>query len=106
VNQLIKKIALEAMNASSPLRFMEATVVSAPPDLKIELRDNDKLIIPTDLIIVSEYLSKHTRQIRVNGGTPQTYEFMDELKSGDRVMVAAIQGGQSFFILDRFVSYE
>ncbi|ANB56129.1 hypothetical protein GFC29_3133 [Anoxybacillus sp. B7M1] len=83
--QMIKKIALEAVQAESPLRFLEAIVVSAPPDFQIKLRDNNKLIIPEDLISIAERLT----------------ELGKELKIGDRVMVAAIQGGQSFFIIDR-----
>lgn len=32
-------------------------------------------------------------------------EFLDELKKGDKVLVASFQGGQKFFILDRIVTY-
>ncbi|EID42851.1 DUF2577 domain-containing protein [Parageobacillus thermoglucosidasius] len=101
--QTIKKIALEAVQAESPLRLVEATVVSPPPDIQIRLKGNPKLLIPSDIISIAEHLTKHKRQIRVNGGTVQEYEFVDELKMNDRVMVAIIQGGQSFFIIDRIV---
>jgi Protein of unknown function (DUF2577) len=101
VIQTIKKIALEAVQAESPLRLVEATIVSPPPDIQIRLKNNPKLVIPSDIISIAEHLTRHKRQIRVNGGTVQEYEFMDELKTGDKVMVAAIQGGQSFFIIDR-----
>ena len=100
MNQLIKNIAIDAFKGSAPLRFLEAVVVSSSP-IKIKLRNNDKLVIPSEVILIAEHLTKHTRQIKVNG-TVETCEFMDELKNGDRVMVAAIQGGQSFFIIDRF----
>lgn len=84
--QTIKKIALEAVQAESPLRLVEATVVIPPPDIQIRLKSNPKLIIPSDIISIAERLTEPGK----------------ELKIGDRVMVAIIQGGQSFFILDRF----
>jgi hypothetical protein len=128
MNQTIKRLAMEAMLNSSPLQLIEAVVVSSPPDIKIKLKDNAKLVIPNDLIMVSEHLTRHTgtgniSNANVSGnlsdaGDPKhthniqslslsnaKIDFTDELKNGDRVMVAAIQGGQSFFIIDRFKSY-
>jgi hypothetical protein len=99
--QTIKKIAIEAVESMQPLELMEAEVTSASPNLEIKLKSNAKLLIPNELINVAEHLTNHKRQIRVNGGTVQTYEFMDELKVGDKIMVASYQGGQSFFIVDR-----
>ncbi|MGE6260864.1 DUF2577 domain-containing protein [Heyndrickxia sporothermodurans] len=101
---LIKKIAVEAAESMSPLVIDEAEVVSSPPNIQIKLKDNPKLVIPSDLIIISEHLTNHTRDLRLDEDEEiQTYEFVDELKVGDQVMVATIQGGQSFFILDRYV---
>jgi len=46
--------------------LMEAEVVSAPPELKIKLKGNDKLIIPKELIVVAEHLTKeYKREIKV-----------------------------------------
>lgn len=103
--QIIKKMAAEAALSGEPVQYYEALVVSAPPNLQIKLKDNAKLVIPKDLITVSEHLTKHTRRVKVDGGGTQTHEFIDELKKGDKVRVASMQGGQSFFILDRFKSY-
>lgn len=100
MKQKIKKIVLEVINTLGIVRVVESTVVSARP-LSIQLGNNKKMKLPSDVLIVAEHLTNHTREIRVNGGTVQTYEFMDGLKTGDKVMVAVIQGGQSFFIIDR-----
>lgn len=100
MKQKIKKIVLEVLNTLGIVRFVKSTVVSASP-LNIQLGNNKRMILPSSVIIVSEHLTNHKREIRVNGGAVQTYEFMDELKKGDKVMVAVVQGGQSFFIIDR-----
>lgn len=100
MKQRLMNIAMQGFEVKGPLRMLEAVVVSDSP-VSIRLKSNAKLEIPNEIIIVSEHLTNHTRQMRVNGGTVQTYEFMDGLKTGEKVMVAAIQGGQSFFILDR-----
>lgn len=126
--QVIKKITSETNRSESPLEIVEAVVVSDPPDLKIKVKDNDKLIIPAEIIQVSEHLTRHIRtadisgtviasSMTANGTGPHKHEitsvslegadveFTDELKIGDQVMVAILQGGQSFFIFDRVTSY-
>jgi hypothetical protein len=125
VGQIIKKLAKEAVDSSGPLQFIEAEVHSAPPNIQLRLKENTKLIIPKEFISVSEHLTRHKRIADISssniaesmtsaGYTAHTHnitaltmkdaqiEFKDELKKGDRVMVAAIQGGQSFFVIDRF----
>ncbi|MGE8207687.1 DUF2577 domain-containing protein [Heyndrickxia sp. NPDC080065] len=102
--EIMKKIAFEAIQSMSPLVIEAAEVVSSPPNIELRFKDNQKLVIPSELIIVSEHLTNHTREIRLDEDEEiQSYEFVDELKIGDQVMVAAIQGGQSFFIIDRYV---
>lgn len=126
--QIIKKAAKDANQSESPLEIIEAVVSIAPPNLKIKVKNNAKLDIPTEIIQVSEHLTKHKRTANVtgaviassmtpNGQGPHTHditgvdieeadiEFTDELKLGDQVMVAKLQGGQSFYIFDRVVSY-
>lgn len=121
--QTIKRMAKETMDSSGPLQFLEGEVYSSPPNIKLKLKDNSKLIIPSEFIRVAEHLTRHKRIANINGGSGSTssagdpehthdiqslqfdnaqIEFVDELKIGDKVMVAAVQGGQSFFVIDRF----
>ncbi|GIN71124.1 hypothetical protein J14TS2_15990 [Bacillus sp. J14TS2] len=81
MNQLIKQIALDAMEHSKPVKIFEATVSSSPPNIQIRLRSNPKLIIPKDLIIALDSSS--------------------DVKAGDTVMVASLQGGQAFLIMGK-----
>jgi len=125
LNQIIKKMAVEAMNAGGAFEFIEGEVYSAPPNIKLKLKNNNKLIIPSQFITVPEHLKRHKRKANISssnvsesmtaaGDPSHTHnitsitlrdaeiEFTDELKVGERVMVAVVQGGQSFFIIDRF----
>lgn len=123
MNQTIKKMAVEAIRATGMLELIEAEIYSGSP-VRLKLKGNDKLIIPSDFITVPEHLTRHKSRVNIssaivsdsmtsNGDPSHTHniqsikltnaeiEFLDELKTGDKVMVAAVQGGQSFFIIDR-----
>jgi hypothetical protein len=99
LSDAIKELALGAVNSESPVDVMPAEVVSASP-LKLKLRDHEKLVIPSDLLVVARHLTDHTVQIRMDG-EEKTIRFYNQLHEGDHVMIAAIPGGQSFFVIDR-----
>lgn len=61
--EIIKKAALDVIAESNPVSLTEAEVTKAPPDLEIKLASNDKLRIPKQLIVVSESLCKHKKNI-------------------------------------------
>jgi Protein of unknown function (DUF2577) len=81
-----------------------ATVTSAPPNLKIKV-DNMKVELDRDDLVVAQYLTKHKRQVKINGGTTVELEYQDELKPGDRVIVTSANNGQIYFVLDKAVTY-
>ncbi|AUJ25197.1 DUF2577 domain-containing protein [Virgibacillus dokdonensis] len=124
IGQTIKKMAKEAVDASKPLQFVEGVIHSISP-VQLRLKQNDKLIIPSDFIHVARHLTQHTRTATISTGSvgekmtlagdPEhahnihsitlnnaTIHFSNALQTGDKVMVAVIQGGQSFFIIDKF----
>jgi hypothetical protein len=135
VLQTILKAAQAAYEASNPVKLMEGEVVTAPPNLSIKLKQNTKLIISKELIVVAEHLTRHKRIVSLvhdemaprNLGDkevndylntddkipPYTHyahnciemQFEDVLKVGDSVLIASLQGGQKFYILDRIVTY-
>ncbi|MGN9864723.1 MULTISPECIES: DUF2577 domain-containing protein [Bacillus] len=99
LSDAIKELALGAVESESPVDVLPAEVVSASP-LSIRIRDNDKLVIPSDLLVVAEHLTEHTRQIELDG-EKKTIRFYNQLNKGDYVMIAAMPGGQSFFVIDK-----
>nr|WGE06090.1 phage portal protein [Bacillus subtilis] len=84
LSEAIKHLAVGAVDAESP-RTAPTEVVSVSP-VEIKLKENSKLIIPEDAIIIPKRMQ--------SGGD-------DALEPGDRLMTAALTGGQSFFILDK-----
>ncbi|ASS70749.1 DUF2577 family protein [Bacillus atrophaeus] len=85
LSDAIKQLAVGAVHAESPVELMPAEVVSVSP-VEIKLKENSKLIIPADLLIIPKRMQ--------DGGD-------DVLTAGEYVMIAALSGGQSFFILDK-----
>ncbi|WP_029100222.1 DUF2577 domain-containing protein [Brevibacillus thermoruber] len=124
--QLIRQIGYNDYD-----RFELATVVAPPPELRIKI-DNMALELEADDVLVAEHLTRHTRIVTVKheqdaerdvgdtepkprdndstGSLAWTYsyvelQFEDVLKAGDRVLVASMNDGQSYVILDRVVTY-
>jgi hypothetical protein len=124
--QLIKKHGYNPYD-----KFELATVISAPPDLKIQI-DNMPVVLEKDDVLVAEHLTRHKRIVTItheegkerNVGDkfpfPKDHDadgelyfkteylelqFEDVLKPGDRVIVASMNDGQSYVILDRLVVY-
>ncbi|WP_375565952.1 DUF2577 family protein [Bacillus pumilus] len=87
LSEAIKRLAVNAVDAQSPMELILGDVVSVSP-LSIRLKENDKLIIPEDLLMWPTRLDEDED---------------DALEEGDSVMVLAMTGGQIFYILDKVV---
>lgn len=101
-SQLVQLMRIHGYNKDVNIEL--GTVTAAPPALKIMI-DNMAIELEADDLIVAEQLTKHTRQIKLAGGSAQVLEYQDELKVGDRVIVAEVDEGQTYIILDRVVFY-
>ncbi|MGG1960730.1 DUF2577 family protein [Bacillus pumilus] len=87
LSEAIKRLDVNAVDAQSPTDLILGDVVSVSP-LSVRLNENDKLIIPEELLIWPA---------RLDEGED------DELEEGDSIMVLAMSGGQTFYILDKVV---
>ncbi|MCY7498251.1 DUF2577 family protein [Bacillus altitudinis] len=87
LSDAIKRLAVDAVDAQSPMELILGDVVSVSP-LNVRLNENDKLIIPEDLLMWPARLDEDED---------------DALEEGDSVMVIAMTGGQIFYILDKVV---
>ena len=124
---IIKRNALKGVNASGPVELIGAVVTQAPPELAIQLKNDSKLPIPKEIIVVAEHLTRHERKMQIKSSaiegftksadnhthgyesidmTEAEVTFLDELKAGDEVLVVSLQGGQAYYIADRVVRYE
>lgn len=77
-----------------------ATVTAALPDVKIKV-DNVSIEFDADDLIVCEHLTEHEREASINGGPDAVITFKPALLVGDRVIVASINNGQRYVVLDR-----
>ncbi|MDN8592018.1 DUF2577 family protein [Paenibacillus sp. 11B] len=125
---IIKQAAVAAVAAAGPVQLLEATVLTPPPALSIQIGLDSKNPIPAEMLSVSERLTSYTREVEIEGdfemeGTIQTSDysgdgkisgsgicsgtvtFLDELRAGEKVLVMSFQGGQSFYIAERLVKY-
>ena len=72
LGELIKQHSVKSVQSLKLPELMEAEVVSAPPDLKIKLKGNDKLIIPKELIAVAERLCRIKRKATLSNTVGKT----------------------------------
>ncbi|WP_458738142.1 DUF2577 family protein [Bacillus pumilus] len=87
LSDAIKRLAVNAVDAQSPMELILGDVVSVSP-LSVRLNENEKLIIPEDLLMWPTRLDEDED---------------DALEEGDSVMVLAMTGGHIFYILDKVV---
>lgn len=77
--QIIKKAAIEAVEASNPTKVLYGTVMDTSPSIKVE----QKFTIPKEFIVL-------TKRIAEEG-----------LEVGDNVILLQEQGGQKYIVLDK-----
>jgi len=118
--ETIKKVALSAVKATKPTEIMYGTVKQINP-LKVEL--NQKLILEENDLILTDNVIDFETEITVvewltenkSGGSGEAafashnYELKgkkkaivhNSLKSGDKVILLRVQGGQQFIVLNK-----
>lgn len=122
---ITSRIARVAKESTAHTQFIEATVISESP-LKLQVKGNDKWIIPGTSIIVPEHLSDYERKIEilektVSGQTKSAavegsshshgiediditnlkIKVFNSLKVGQVVMCISFNFGQRYYIIDR-----
>ena len=112
--EIIKKVVQQGIEGSSLTSLMEGEVVSSSP-LKVKIKKNSKLIIPSELLVVPENLKDRTIKVSLSSPYVSTSSenfnnfnannasmtINNSLKTGDKVMLISFEGGQKYYILDR-----
>lgn len=94
--QLIKQIAVEAVNASKPCDYRTGTVISINP-LKIKI--SQTLTLDEDFLDLSRNVTNF--ETKING---QITTVENELKVEEKVLMIRKSGGQKYAVIDRVVS--
>ncbi|MED4888609.1 DUF2577 domain-containing protein [Lysinibacillus fusiformis] len=98
---LIKTTAMAAYHASNPVNIIVGEVIESKP-LKIEV--HSKLILTDEFLLVAEHLTKHERVVSIEDYELRFKQLIieDGLKIGDKVIMHRVQGGQKYFVSDRY----
>lgn len=121
--EVIKKVSMEAVNASNPTNLVIGKVTSIAP-LKIAI--DQKLLLDKDFLILTNNVKDHYVDVGINyysseethshtcpeGSTSShTHKHKNSgkkkmlmhygLKDGESVLLIKIQGGQKYIVLDR-----
>lgn len=88
---LMKREALKAVNATNPVNFNIGSVSGVNP-LKITV--HQKLTLTKEFLIVTERVTRY----EVNSIVIRT-----GLSVGDKVILARVQGGNQYIVLDKVV---
>lgn len=96
--QIIKKAAVEAVEASNPAKVMYGTVTAASP---LAIKIDQRFTVTEDFLILTKNVRDYKVKISVNGGMEQDYTVRNALKTGDKVILLREQGGQKYIVIDK-----
>lgn len=98
--QVIKKAAIEAVEASKPMCYRYGTVKETKP-LMIQI--DQKLILSSEFLVVSEHLTDYEVEIEseIENAEKATLTVKKSLKVGDKVILLRQMGGQQYLVYDR-----
>lgn len=108
--KLLKRAAMDAVEASKPVNVVFGKVTSANP-LKINV--DQKLTLTTDQLILSRNVTDYTVEVTIDWNTESSsnhkhsvegkkkMKVHNKLKKDERVILLRQQSGQKFIVLDR-----
>lgn len=110
---VIKKAGVGAVNADNPVNFIFGTVSQEKP---LEIEIHEKLKLTKEFLVLTERVTRYEVDLEhdhTNSGGVTTKALKDKLlketpirtglKKGDKVVLARVQGGQQFVVLDKVV---
>lgn len=94
--QLIKQIAVEAVEAAKPCDYRTGVVTHTNP---LEIKISQTLTLDEDFLDLSRNVTNF--ETKING---QITTVENELKVGEKVLMIRKSGGQKYAVIDRVVS--
>lgn len=95
--KLIKKTAVEAVNASKPANVVFGKVIGVNP-LKIKV--DQKLILGLSQLVLSRNVTDYRLSVTMDGNS-KTMTVNNALKNGEKVILMQVSGGQKYIVVDR-----
>ena len=97
---IIKKAAIDAVNASQPSDFCFGKVISIKP-LKISVEQ--KMTLGTAQLILTRNVTDFKTKITIDGSDKKEITIHNALQVNDKVVLLKQKGGQKYLVLDRVV---
>ena len=95
--KLIKKAAVEAVNASKPANVVFGKVISTAP-LKIKI--DQKLILTSAQLVLAKSVTNYRLSVTIDGDY-KTMTVNNALQNGDEVIMMQVSGGQKYIVIDK-----
>lgn len=95
--KLVKKTALDAVNASKPANMVFGKVISIAP-LKIKI--DQKLILGKAQIVLPKSMTDYRLSVTLDG-TSKTMTVHNALSVGEEVILMQMSGGQKYIVIDK-----
>ena len=95
--KMVKKAAVDAVNASKPANVVFGKVISASP-LKIKI--DQKLIVSSAQLVLTRSVTDYRLSVTVDG-TTKTVTVNNALQTGEEVIMIQMLGGQKYIVIDR-----
>lgn len=95
----IKRASIDAIKNTNPVNICFGVVKSTSP---LEVSIENKLTLTKDHITTPKTLSNYNVSIKIDGAS-KNITIYNALKSGEKVILLRVQGGQKYLILDRVI---
>lgn len=98
LNEVIKRMALQAVDASAPVSVCYGDVVSEAP---LKVRIDQKLTLDENYLDLTGFVKDMEIELEDETGGTKTYTVKNRLKKDENVILLRRQGGQRYIVLDR-----
>ena len=103
---IVKKAAIEAVEASKPVNLLFVTVASVDP---LTIQVDQKTILTAAMLVLCESVVDHWEDVTVSFADENNVKVTGRkkvkihggLKPGETVLLVRIQGGKKFAVIDR-----
>lgn len=95
--KMVKKAAVDAVNASKPANMVFGKVISTAP-LKIKI--DQKLILGAAQLALTKNVTDYRLSVTLDN-IHKTMTVNNALKSGEEVILMQVSGGQKYIVIDK-----
>jgi hypothetical protein len=94
--KLIKRTAIDAVNASRPANMVFGKVISTNP---LRVKVDQKLILTSAQLVLARSVTDY--RLSVTDVDRRTVTVHNGLKTGEEVILMQLSGGQKYIVIDR-----